>query len=146
MSSLICRNESQPRVLFRVPRAVVVQLADAAELLDDDAVHLTFPFRGADGVCPYPVFLAREVTELAGDDRLADEFGKLVLVVDVLVLLLYAEHGGLAGAVAGTEQDMPPVGRERSPVIRIVPFLYFPVLVLAVDLRTPACHVHRVVV
>ena len=42
-------------------------------------------------MCPYPVFLAREVTELAGDDRLANEFGKLVLVIDVLVLLLYAQ-------------------------------------------------------
>ena len=138
--------EPQSGVLLRVPRAVVVQFADAAELLDDDAVHLMFPFRWADGMCPYPVFLAREVTELAGDDRLADEFGKLVLVIDVLVLLLYAEHGGLAGAVAGAEQDMPPEGGERSPVIRIVLFLYFPVPVLAVDLRAPACHVHRVVV
>ena len=45
-------------------------------------------------MCPYPVFLTREVTEFAGDDRLADKFGEFVLVVHVLVLFLDAEYSG----------------------------------------------------
>lgn len=44
----------------------------------------------------YPVFLSRKIPEFTGDDRLADKFGKLVLVVDILVLFLYAENGGLS--------------------------------------------------
>ena len=139
-------HESQPRVLFRVSRTVVVQLADAAEFLDDDTVHLVFPFRGVDGMCPYPVFLSREVTELAGDDRLAYEFGEFVLVIDILILFLYAEYGGFSRTVAGTEEDVSPEGWERCPVIRVVLFLYFAVSVFVVDLRTPAYHVYGVVV
>ena len=100
-------HESQSCILFRVSRAVVVQLTDAAEFLDDDTVHLVLPFRGVDGMCPYPVFLSREVTELAGDDRLAYEFGEFVLVIDILILFLYAEYGGFSRTVAGTEEDVP---------------------------------------
>ena len=58
-------------------------------------------------MCPYPVFLSREVTELAGDDRLAYEFGEFVLVIDILILFLYAEYGGFSRTVAGTEEDVP---------------------------------------
>ena len=139
-------HESQPCILFRVSRAVVVQFADAAEFLDDDTVYLVFSFRGADGMCPYPVFLTREVTEFAGDDRLADKFGEFVLVVHVLVLFLDAEYSGFPRTVAGTEKDMPPEGGERCSVIRVVLFLYLVVPVFVVDLRAPAYHVHRIVV
>lgn len=48
-------------------------------------------------MCPYPVFLSCEVPEFTGDDRLADKFGKLVLVVDILVLFLYAETVAFPG-------------------------------------------------
>ena len=139
-------HESQSCILFRVSRAVVVQLTDAAEFLDDDTVHLVFPFRGTDGMCPYPVFLSREVPEFTGDDRLAYEFGEFVLVVHVLVLFLYAEYGGFPRTVAGTEKDVSPEGGERCPVIRVVLFLYFAVPVFVVDLRAPTYHVYGVVV
>lgn len=97
-------------------------------------------------MCPYPVFLSREVPEFTGDDRLADKFGEFILVVHVLVLFLDAEYGGFPRTVAGTEKDMPPEGGERCPVIRVVLFLYLVVPVFVVDLRAPAYHVYGVVV
>ena len=139
-------HESQSCILFRVSRAVVVQLTDAAEFLDDDTVYLVFSFRGTEGMCPYPVFLSCEVPEFTRDDRLADKFGEFVLVVHVLVLFLDAEYSGFPRTVAGTEKDMPPEGGERCSVIRVVLFLYLVVPVFVVDLRAPAYHVYGVVV
>ena len=97
-------------------------------------------------MCPYPVFLSREVPEFTGDDRLADKFGEFILVVHVLVLFLDAEYGGFPRTVAGTEKDVSPEGGERCPVIRVVLFLYLVVPVFVVDLRAPAYHVYGVVV
>jgi len=47
---LVCTQQSlsssvnipESSILLCIPRAVVIQLADAAELLDDDTVNLTF--------------------------------------------------------------------------------------------------------
>ena len=94
----------------------------------------------------YLVFFSCEIPELACDDRLADKFRQFLLVIDILILLLNAEYGGFSGTVAGTEEDVPPEGREWSPVIRIVLFLYLTFLVFVIDLRAPAHHVHRIVV
>ena len=103
-------HKPEPGIFLRVTRAVVIQIADAAELLDDDTVDLALDVGRADGMCPYLVFLAREVTELAGDDCLSDKFGQFFLVIDILVLLLYAEHGGFSRTVAGAEKHIffPP--------------------------------------
>ena len=133
-------------ILLRIPRAVVIQFADATELLDDDTVNLTLAVGRADGMCPYRVFLSGKVPELACNDGLADKPGQFLLVIDILVLLLNAEHGGFSGTVAGTEKHMPPEGGKRLAVMHIILFLYFLVLVLAIDLRTPANHVYGVVI
>jgi len=44
------RNRTRMSITRRI-----IQLADAAELLDDDTVNLTFAVGRADGMCPYPV-------------------------------------------------------------------------------------------
>ena len=139
-------HKPEAGIFLRVSRAVVIQLADAAELLDDGTVDLALAVGRADGMCPYLVFLAGEVPEFAGDDGLADQLGQFLLVIDILVLLLYAEHGGFSRAVAGAEKHMPPEGGERFAVIRVVLFLYLLVLVLVVYPAAPANHIDGVVV
>ena len=100
----------------------------------------------ADGVGAYLVFLACEVPELAGDDGISDKFSQFLLIIHILVLLLYAEHGGFPGAMAGTEKHMPPKGGERFSVIRIAFFLYLFLPVLMVYPVAPANHIDRIVV
>ena len=95
---------------------------------------------------PYLVFFSGKVLELARDDGLADKLGQFVLVIYVLVLLLDAEHGRLAGTVAGPEQYVPPEGGERFSVVRVWIFLYLPVPVLVVYPAAPANHVYGVIV
>jgi len=97
-------------------------------------------------MCPYPVFLSGEVPELACNDGLADKLGQFLLVIDILVLLLYTEHGGFSRTVAGTEKHMSPEGRERLAIVRIVLFLDFLVPVLVVHPAAPANHVYGIVV
>ena len=133
-------------ILLRIPRAVVIQLADAAELLDDDTVNLTLAVGRADGMCPYLVFLSGKVPELACNDGLPDKAGQLLLVIDILVLLLNAEHGGFPRTVAGTEKHMPPESGERLTIVRIVIFLYLLVPVLVVHPTAPTDHVYGIVI
>ena len=64
------------------------------------------------GVCPYLVFLSCEVSELAGDDGFAYEVKEFFLVIDILILLLYAEYCSLTRTVAGTKQYMTSECRE----------------------------------
>ena len=108
-------HKTESGIFLRVTRAVVIQLADTAEFLDDDTVNLAFAVGRADGVCPYLVLLTGKVPELAGDDGLPDKLCKFLLVIDILVLFLYAEHGGFSRTVAGTEKHMPPESWEGSP-------------------------------
>ena len=84
-------HEPKPGILLRVSRTVVIQLANAAEFLDNDAVNLVLAFSRADRMGTYLVLLACEVPELAGNDSLSDKLRQFLLVVHVLVLLLYAE-------------------------------------------------------
>ena len=97
-------HEPKPGILLRVSRTVVIQLANAAEFLDNGAVNLVLAFSRADRMGTYLVLLACEVPELAGDDGLSDKLRQFLLVVHVLVLLLYAEYGGFSGAMTGTEK------------------------------------------
>ena len=46
---------------------------------------------------PYLVFLACKVAELTGDDGLAYEVEEFFLVIDILILLLYANTVALPG-------------------------------------------------
>ena len=55
----------------------------------------------------YNVFNRLVILELACNDGLPDKAGQLLLVIDILVLLLNAEHGGFPRTVAGTEKHMP---------------------------------------
>ena len=139
-------HKTESGIFLRVTRAVVIQLADTAEFLDDDTVNLAFAVGRADGVCPYLVLLTGKVPELAGDDGLPDKLCKFLLVIDILVLFLYAEHGGFSRTVAGTEKHMPPESWERLAVMRVVFFLYLLVPVLVVHPATPADHIYGIVV
>ena len=139
-------HKPESGILLCIPRAVVIQLADAAELLDDDTVNLTFAVGRADGMCPYPVFLSGKVPELAGDDGLADKAGQFLLVIDILVLFLNAEDGGFSRTMAGTEKHMPPESRERFAVMGICVFLYLLVPVLVVHPAAPTNHIDGVVI
>ncbi len=97
-------------------------------------------------MCPYPVFLAREIPELAGDDGLADKLCQFLLVIDILVLFLNAEDGGFSRTMAGTEKHMPPESRERFAVMGICVFLYLLVLVIVVHPAAPTNHIDGVVI
>ena len=70
-------------------------------------------------MCPYLVFLACKVSELAGDDGLAYEVEEFLLVIDILILLLYAEYRRLARAVAGSEQYMTSECREWFSAVEV---------------------------
>lgn len=50
-------------------------------------------------MCPYLVFLTCKVSELTGDDGLAYEVKEFLLVIDILILLLYAEYRCLTRTV-----------------------------------------------
>jgi len=139
-------HEPKPGILLRVSRTVVIQLANAAEFLDNDAVNLVLAFSRADRMGTYLVLLACEVPELAGDDGLSDKLRQFLLVVHVLVLLLYAEYGGFSGAMTGTEKHMASESRERLSVMPVAFFLYLLVSVLVVYPVAPADHVDGIVV
>ena len=139
-------HKPESGILLCIPRAVVIQFADAAELLDDDTVNLTLAVGRADGMCPYLVFFSCKVPELACNDGLPDKAGQLLLVIDILVLLLNAEHGGFPRTVAGTEKHMPPESGERLTIVRIVIFLYLLVPVLVVHPTAPTDHVYGIVI
>ncbi len=66
-------HKTESGIFLRVTRAVVIQLADTAEFLDDDTVNLALSVGRADGMCPYLVFFSCKVPELAGDDGLPDK-------------------------------------------------------------------------
>ena len=72
-----------------------------------------------------------------------DEF---ILVIDILILLLYAEYRSLTRTVAGTEQHMTSESWERLSAVEISFTLYLLISVLVVDTAAPAGHIDRVVI
>ena len=97
-------------------------------------------------MCPYLVFLACEVSELTGDDGLAYEVEEFILVIDILILLLYAEYRCLTRTVAGSEQHMTSECWERLSAVEVSFTLYLLIPILMIDTATPAGHIDRVVV
>ena len=95
---------------------------------------------------PYLVFLACKVAELTGDDGLAYEVEEFFLVIDILILLLYAEYRCLARTVAGTEQHMTSERWERLSAMEVSFTLYLLISVLVVDTAAPTSHIDRVVI
>ena len=98
------------------------------------------------GMCPYLVFLACEVSELTGDDGLAYEVEEFILVIDILILLLYAEYRSLARTVTGTKQYMTSERREWLSAVEIPFTLYLLISVLVIDATAPTGHIDRVVI
>ena len=97
-------------------------------------------------MCPYLVFLACEVSELTGDDGLAYEVEEFILVVDILILLLYAEYRCLTRTMAGTEQHMTSERWERLSAVKISFALYLLISVLVIDTAAPTGHIDRIVI
>lgn len=97
-------------------------------------------------MCPYLVFFACKVAELTGDDGLAYEVEEFLLVIDILILLLYAEYRCLTRTVAGSEQYMTSERRERLSAVEVPLALYLLIPILVVDTIAPAGHIDRVVV
>ena len=84
-------------------------------------------------MCPYLVFLACEVSELTGDDGLSNKVEEFLLVIDILILLLYAEYRCFARTVAGSEQYMTSECREWFSIVEIPFALYLFISVLVID-------------
>ena len=97
-------------------------------------------------MCPYLVFLTCEVSELTGDDGLADEVEEFFLVIYILILLLYAKYRCFARTVTGSEQYMASECREWLSTMEIPFALYLFVSILVIDAATPTGHIDRVVV
>ena len=97
-------------------------------------------------MCPYLVFLTGEVSELTGDDGLAYEVEEFILVVDILILLFYAEYRCLTRTVAGTEQHMTSECREWLSAVKVPFTFYLLISVLVVDTAAPTGHIDRVVI
>ena len=97
-------------------------------------------------MCPYLVFLACKVSELTGDDGLAYEVEEFILVIDILILLLYAEYRCLTRTMAGTKQHMTSERRERLSAMEVSFALYLLIPILVVDTTAPAGHIDRVVI
>ena len=97
-------------------------------------------------MCPYLVFLACKVSELTGDDGLAYEVEEFILVIDILILLLYAEYCSLTRTVAGSKQHMTSESWERLSAKEIPFALYLLISVLVIDATAPAGHIDRVVI
>ena len=95
---------------------------------------------------PYLVFLTCKVSELTGDDGLAYEVEEFILVIDVLILLLYAEYRCLTRTVAGSEQHMTSERRERLSAVEVSFTLYLLISVLVIDTAAPTSHIDRVVI
>ena len=97
-------------------------------------------------MCPYLVFLTCKVSKLTGDDGLAYEVEEFILVIDILILLLYAEYRSLTRTVAGTEQHMTSERREWLSAVEVSFTLYLLISVLVVDTAAPTGHIDRVVI
>ena len=97
-------------------------------------------------MCPYLVFPACKVSELTGDDGLAYEVEEFILVIDGLILLLYAKYCCLTRTVAGTEQHMTSECREWLSAVEIPFTLYLLISVLVVDTAAPTGHIDRIVI
>ena len=97
-------------------------------------------------MCPYLVFLTCKVSELTGDDGLAYEVEEFILVIDILILLFYAEYSSLTRTVAGSEQHMTSERRERLSAVEIPFTLYLLISVLVIDATAPTSHIDRVVI
>ena len=97
-------------------------------------------------MCRYLVFLTCKVSELTGDDGLAYEVKEFVLVLDILILLLYAEYRCLTRTVAGSEQHMTSECWEWLSVVEVSFTLYLLISVLVIDTAAPTGHIDRVVI
>ena len=97
-------------------------------------------------MCPYLVFLACKVSELTGDDGLAYEVEEFILVIDILILLLYAEYRSLTRTVAGTKQYMTSERWEWLSAVEVPFTFYLLISVLVVDTAAPTGHIDRVVI
>ena len=97
-------------------------------------------------MCPYLVLLTCKVSELTGDDGLAYEVEEFILVIDILILLLYAEYRCLTRTVAGTEQHMTSERREWFSAVEVSFALYLLISVLMVDTAAPTGHIDRIVI
>ena len=97
-------------------------------------------------MCPYLVFLTCKVSELTGDDGLAYEVEEFLLVIDILILLLYAEYRCLTRTVAGSEQHMTSERWERLSAVKISFALYLLIPILVIDTTAPTGHIDRIVI
>ena len=97
-------------------------------------------------MCPYLVFLACKVSELTGDDGLAYEVEEFLLVIDILILLLYAEYRSLTRTVAGTKQYMTSERWERLSAVEVSFTLYLLIPILMIDAAAPTSHIDRIVI
>ena len=97
-------------------------------------------------MCPYLVFLTCKVSELTGDDGLAYEVEEFILVIDILILLLYAEYCSLTRTVAGSKQHMTSESWERLSAMEIPFTLYLLIPILVVDTAAPTSHIDRIVI
>ena len=97
-------------------------------------------------MCPYLVFLTCKVSEFTGDDGLPDELEEFLLVIDILILLLYAEYCCFARTVAGTKQHMTSERWERLSAVEVSFALYLLISVLVIDTAAPTGHIDRVVI
>ena len=97
-------------------------------------------------MCPYLVLLTFKVSELTGDDGLAYEVKEFIFVIDILILLLYAEYRCLTRTVAGSEQHMTSERWERLSAVEVSFTLYLLIPILVVDTAAPTGHIDRVVI
>ena len=74
------------------------------------------------------------------------QHSEFILVIDILILLLYAEYRCLTRTVAGSEQHMTSERRERLSAVEISFTLYLLIPILMIDTATPAGHIDRVVI
>ena len=102
------------------------------EFLHDGPVNRPFTHPGGYGVVDDFVLVPGELLEFPCNDGLVNEFGKVGLVVDVLVMLLYPEYGGLARAEAGTEQFCAATCGEWTETILIIFLCNVALLVLEI--------------
>ena len=94
---------------------------------------------------PYLVFLTGEVSELTGDDGLAYEVEEFILVIDILILLLYAEYRSLTRTVAGPYQYMTSERWEWFSAVAVPFSLYLLICVLLLATDGPNGYLVRVV-
>ena len=109
-----------------------IKMQDFMESLHDGTIYRPFTLSGGYGVVDDFVFISGELLEFPCNDGFVDEFGKVGLVVYVLVVFLHPEYGGLARAEAGTEQPCTATCGERTETMLVVFLRNVPLLVLEI--------------